>query len=44
MGGPDAVPRVSVMGDGDRGTRLNMFGDSDPSFVDSLFTRESNAR
>ncbi len=38
MGGPDAGPRRPVMGVGDRGPRLDLFGDSDPRFVDSLFT------
>jgi hypothetical protein len=32
------------MGSGDRGRRLNLFGDSDLSFVDSLFTPQSGAR
>ena len=38
MGGPDAAAHFSVMGAGDQGTRTDLFGDSDPRFVDSLFT------
>ena len=38
MGGPDAAAHISVMGAGDQGTRTDLFGDSDPRFVDSLFT------
>jgi hypothetical protein len=37
MGGPDSGPRVSVMGIADREGRLDMFGESDLRFVDSLF-------
>ena len=39
MGGADAYRGVSVMGAGDRGVRTDVFGDSDPRFVDSLFAR-----
>jgi hypothetical protein len=38
MGAPDAAADLSVMGAGDQGTRTDLFGDSDPRFVDSLFT------
>jgi hypothetical protein len=39
MGGADAYRGVTVMGAGDRGVRTDLFGDSDPRFVDSLFAR-----
>ena len=39
MGRADAHRAVSVMGAGDRGARTDLFGDSDPRFVDSLFAR-----
>jgi hypothetical protein len=39
MGGADGHRGVSVMGAGDRGKRAELFGDSDPRFVDSLFAR-----
>jgi hypothetical protein len=39
MGAADAHRGVSVMGAGDRGVRTDLFGDSDPRFVDSLFAR-----
>jgi hypothetical protein len=38
MGEPDAAPHLGVMGAGDQGTRTHLFGDSDPRFVDSLFS------
>jgi hypothetical protein len=44
MGGVDASPGVSVMGSGDRGRRVDVFGDSDLRFVDSLFTKSRGAR
>jgi hypothetical protein len=44
MGGADAGPRVNVMGSGDRGQkRVDVFGDSDVRFVDSLFTESRGA-
>jgi hypothetical protein len=39
MGGADARRGGSVMGAGDRGVRTDLFGGSDPRFVDSLFAR-----
>ena len=39
MGGADAHRSRSVMGAGDRGVRTDLFGESDPRFVDSLFAR-----
>ncbi len=39
MGRADAHRGVSVMGAGDRGAHADLFGDSDPRFVDSLFAR-----
>jgi hypothetical protein len=38
MGGADAGPHVNVIRSGDRGQRVDVFGDSDLRFVDSLFT------
>jgi hypothetical protein len=38
MGGHDAAPHSGVLGLGDRGTRTDLFGDGDSSFVDFLFT------
>jgi hypothetical protein len=39
MGEAGAHPGVTVMGPGDRGTSLDLFGTSDPAFVGSLFGR-----
>jgi hypothetical protein len=44
MGEPDTGARVNAMGDSDQGTPLGVFGNSDPSFVDSLFAPQSSAR
>jgi hypothetical protein len=43
MGGADAGPRVNIMGR-DRGQRVDVFGDSDLRFVDSLFSDSGGAR
>jgi hypothetical protein len=43
MGGPDGV-LASIMGAGDNGTRLELFGASDARFVDSLFSRTHDER
>jgi hypothetical protein len=40
----NAGPRVSVMGSGDRGQRVDVFGDRDIRFVDSLFAGSGGAR
>src|SRR5262249_2873997 len=41
MGGPDAARYLSVMGSGDQGERTDVFGDSEPRLVDSLFAPRS---
>jgi hypothetical protein len=38
MGGPDRGLSPRVMGGPDRGPRLDLMGDSDPRFVDFVFT------
>jgi hypothetical protein len=43
MGGPDGL-LVGIMGGGDHGTRLDLFGASDARFVDSLFSRPRDER
>ena len=55
MGGPDRSPRldvmggahpgqrVDVMGGRDRVARLDLMGESDPGFVDSLFTGQAKS-
>ena len=41
MGGPDAGQRTDVMGGPDDGVRQDMMGQSDPKYVDSLFTGDA---
>jgi hypothetical protein len=43
MGGPDGL-LVGIMGGGDHGTGLDLFGAGDARFVDSLFSRPRDER
>jgi len=43
MGGPDARRQINLMGAGDRGAPLRLFGAGEPPFVGSLFAAPANA-
>jgi hypothetical protein len=43
MGGADRGPRLDVMGGPDRVARVDVMGESDPGFVDSLFTGQTDS-
>jgi hypothetical protein len=44
MGGPDVGPRLDPMGGPDTGRRTRLLGESDPTFIDSLFAQRRSVR